>query len=200
MSIPARPKQLVPTAIMTDVPSPAQSLHPAAATTEPFAIGCTATAAMSLPRLPDKATPNAKAATDTPTKGTASKPIAWNVKGMCNTSSTPGPSTNAFTERRAPAETTDSEDIVSDWAAAHSPVHASESEAEASSSRAEGLASRAKGDLTKNVLKRARAASAASTGSSTAGKVTKKRIRTTAIQRQAPCAKTELPLGNGELA
>ncbi len=200
MSIPTRPKQLPPTAIMANVPSTDKSAQPAAAPTAPFTVNSIATAAMSSPHLPKNTISAAEAAVATPTKKTASKSTALSVKGMFNTLSTPKPSTNAFSELRSPAATTDSEDGASDWAAAHSPVHASESEAEASSSRAEGSASRAKGGLAKKVLKRARADSAASTGSSVGGKVTKKRVRTTAIQRQAPSARTELPLGNGELA
>lgn len=200
MSIPARPKQFAPTAIMADVPSPGESSQPAAAPTAPTIVNRSATTAMSLAPLSDNATPNAKAAVVTPTKGTKSKSTATTVNGMCDIQYTPEPLTNAITDLRSPAETTDSEDVVSDWAAAHSSIHASESEAEASRSRAEGSASRAKVGLTQKVLKRARADSATSTASSAAAKVTKKRIRTTAIQRQAPSAKTELPLGNGELA
>lgn len=106
--------------------------------------------------------------------------------------------TNAFTELGSPAEITDSEDGASDWAEGHSAVNASESEAETASSLAGGPASRGKDSLSKKVLKRGRANSNASTDSLTMGKTTKKRVRTTALQRQAPSAKTELPLGNGE--
>lgn len=200
LSIPERPKQVVPTTIMADTLSTGKSLQSTTVLNAPIIVERTVTTAMSLPSIPNNATPHATVAVGKSTKRTASKSTALGTKGMCNTQLTPEPLTNASTERRSPAESTDPEDEASDWAAAHSPVNLFESDAEVSTSYTQGSAPLGKESVTKKVLKRARAKSAASTGGSITGKITKKRVRTSAVQRQAPSAKTELPLDNGELA
>lgn len=106
------------------------------------------------------------------------------------------------TEPGATTPATDSEDGASDWAEAHSPnLYASGSEAsKASRKRATESATRLK--TTNGVKKAVKRARANSASSSTIGATPtkKKRVRTTALQRQAPSAQSNLPLGNGELA
>ena len=98
---------------------------------------------------------------------------------------------------------TESGDVASDWAGAHSPYsNVSDSEAVSSlvsASHADGSASRPKATGVKQTLKRTHNDSGPSSIAAPAKKV-RKRVRTTALQRQAPTARTELPLGNGELA
>ena len=113
------------------------------------------------------------------------------------------------------ATSTDPEDSASEYAEGNSPaVHDSDYDSEfevepsnkqmnrvkSSSSRAKGQTKKpAKQPANKKVLKRERTNS-----SSSAAKPQKKRVRTTALQRQAqlqaPTAVNEMPLENGELS
>ena len=114
--------------------------------------------------------------------------------------STPPVASYAIVEQGPGAEDTDSEDSASNWADENAPdgnVEASDSEVMS----VHGSKNHA-GDKANGVKKGSKRARADSCSAMADGVVKKKRrrVRTTALQRQAPTARTELPLGNGELA
>ncbi|KAL6722008.1 hypothetical protein ACLMJK_001113 [Lecanora helva] len=104
----------------------------------------------------------------------------------------------SFGESSAAASTASS-DAASDWGKANSPAATGSGSETGSvlntSSPKNGTGSRSKASVAKSVLKRQHSNSA-----SPGVNAPRKRARTTALQRQAPAAKNELPLDNGEMA
>ena len=115
--------------------------------------------------------------------------------------SSPSAAPHALTDQESGANNTDSaesEDAASDWANDNIP----DEKAEASDSEVMTVHGTANGEGSSGVKKGTKRARADSSSPIPDGLKTqkKRRVRTTALQRQAPIGRTKLPLGNGTSA